>query len=213
VKRRDFITLLGGAGAAWPLAGRAQQPAKLPSIGFLVSGTPSTHGQWFAALVQRLRELGWIEGRTITIEYRWAAGSSERAAEIAAEFVRLKVDRLCGRCRRSRQRHRREPGSTKRKPHRPLGPIHRSCRQAPRTFTRDSSRFASLGDPNQYRQFRRHAGGVRGCRNGSLSRPGGRHARRPAARGCRDRVRIAQGSCGRFLCHFRSAHKHEPDSH
>jgi putative tryptophan/tyrosine transport system substrate-binding protein len=92
VKRRDFITLLGGAGAAWPLAGRAQQPAKLPSIGFLVSGTPSTHGQWFAALVQRLRELGWIEGRTITIEYRWAAGSSERAAEIAAEFVRLKVD-------------------------------------------------------------------------------------------------------------------------
>jgi putative tryptophan/tyrosine transport system substrate-binding protein len=92
VKRRDFITLLGGAGAAWPLAGRAQQPAKLPSIGFLVPGTPSTHGQWFAALVQRLRELGWIEGRTITIEYRWAAGSSERAAEIAAEFVRLKVD-------------------------------------------------------------------------------------------------------------------------
>jgi putative ABC transport system substrate-binding protein len=91
VKRRDFITLLGGA-AAWPLAVRAQQAGKLPTIGFLVPGTPSTHAQWFAALVQRLRELGWIEGRTITIEYRWAAGSSKRAAEIAAEFVRLKVD-------------------------------------------------------------------------------------------------------------------------
>ena len=92
MKRRDFITLLGGAAAAWPLAARAQQAGKVPTIGFLVPGTPSTHGQWFAALVQRLRELGWIEGRNVAIEYRWAAGSNERAAEIAAEFVRLKMD-------------------------------------------------------------------------------------------------------------------------
>jgi putative ABC transport system substrate-binding protein len=92
VKRRDFITLLGGVATAWPLAARAQQAAKVPTIGLLVPGTPSTHGQWFAALVRRLRELGWIEGGNITIEYRWAAGSSERFAEIAAEFVRLKVD-------------------------------------------------------------------------------------------------------------------------
>jgi putative ABC transport system substrate-binding protein len=84
--------LLGGAAASWPLAARAQQPANLPTIGFLVAGTPSSHGRWAAALVQRLRELGWIEGRTIAIEYRWAEGSRERAAEIAAEFVRLKVD-------------------------------------------------------------------------------------------------------------------------
>jgi putative tryptophan/tyrosine transport system substrate-binding protein len=91
MKRRAFITLLGGA-VTWPLAARAQQPAKVPTIGLLVPGTPSTHGQWFAALVRRLRELGWIEGGNITIEYRWAAGSSERFAEIAAEFVRLKVD-------------------------------------------------------------------------------------------------------------------------
>jgi putative ABC transport system substrate-binding protein len=90
-KRREFIMLLGGA-AAWPLAARAQQAAKLPTIGFLVAGTPSSHGQWVAAFVQRLRELGWIEGRTITIEYRWAEGRSERFAEIAAEFVRRKVD-------------------------------------------------------------------------------------------------------------------------
>jgi putative ABC transport system substrate-binding protein len=91
IGRRKFLATLGGA-AAWPLAARAQQAAKLPTIGFLVAGTPSSHGQWVAAFVQRLRELGWIEGRTITIEYRWAEGRSERFAEIAAEFVRRKVD-------------------------------------------------------------------------------------------------------------------------
>jgi putative ABC transport system substrate-binding protein len=91
LKRREFITLLGGA-AAWPLAARAQQAAKLPTIGFLVSGTPSSHGQWVAAFVQRLRELQWSEGRTVAIEYRWAEGRPELYNEIAAEFVRLKVD-------------------------------------------------------------------------------------------------------------------------
>jgi putative tryptophan/tyrosine transport system substrate-binding protein len=92
VKRREFITLLGGAAAAWPFAARAQQATKLPTIGFLVAGTPSSHGQWVAAFVRRLHELGWIEGRTIAIEYRWAEGRTERFAEIAAEFVRRKVD-------------------------------------------------------------------------------------------------------------------------
>src|SRR5262245_31162177 len=91
MKRRAFITLVGGA-VAWPLAAGAQQAGKVPTIGFLVAGTPSSHGQWVAVCVQRLRELGWIEGRTIAIEYRWAEGRTERAAEIAAEFVRLKVD-------------------------------------------------------------------------------------------------------------------------
>ena len=92
MRRREFITLLGGAVVAWPLAARAQQSGKLPTIGFLGSGTPAAHGQWVAAFVQRLRELGWIEGRNLTIEYRWAEGSSDRAAELAVEFVRLKVD-------------------------------------------------------------------------------------------------------------------------
>jgi putative ABC transport system substrate-binding protein len=92
LKRRDFITLLGGA-AAWPLAARAQQqPAKLPTIGFLGAATPATWSVFIAAFVRRLRELGWIEGRTIAIEYRWAEGRNERYADIAAEFVRLKVD-------------------------------------------------------------------------------------------------------------------------
>ena len=89
--RRAFITLLGGA-AAWPLAARAQHSEKLPAIGFLGSTTPSAESQRTAAFVQRLRELGWIEGRTIALEYRWGEGRPERFAEIAAEFVRLKVD-------------------------------------------------------------------------------------------------------------------------
>jgi hypothetical protein len=72
VIRREFITLLGGAAAAWPLAARAQQPAKQPTIGYLGSSTALTQGQWTAAFSQRLRELGWIEGRNIAIEYRWA---------------------------------------------------------------------------------------------------------------------------------------------
>src|SRR5215813_6392586 len=91
LKRREFLSLLGGA-AAWPLLARAQQAGQLPTIGFLVSGTPSSHAQWVVALLQRLRELGWSEGRTVAIEVRWAEGRPERFAEIAAEFVRLKVD-------------------------------------------------------------------------------------------------------------------------
>jgi putative ABC transport system substrate-binding protein len=92
VKRREFITLLGSMLTAWPLAARAQQSTKMPTIGFLGATTPSHQGQWVAALVQRLRELGWIEGRTVAIEYRWAEGRPERFAEIAAEFVQLKVN-------------------------------------------------------------------------------------------------------------------------
>jgi len=92
VKRREFITLLGGAAVGWPLAARAQQASKLPTIGFLGAATASVASQWVTAFVKRLRELGWIEGRTVAIEYRWAEGRSERYAEIAAEFVGLKVD-------------------------------------------------------------------------------------------------------------------------
>ena len=91
VRRREFITLLGGA-AAWPVAARAQQGSKLPTIGFLGTTSAVTWTPWTAAFVQRLRELGWIEDRTVAIEWRWAEGRSERFAEIAAEFVQLKVD-------------------------------------------------------------------------------------------------------------------------
>ena len=90
--RRDFITFFGSAGALWPLAARAQQVAKLPTIGFLGPNTRSSGSEWVAAFVQRLRALGWIEGRTVAIEYRWAEGHNERYTEFEAEFVRLKVD-------------------------------------------------------------------------------------------------------------------------
>ena len=91
MKRRDFIAGLCGT-AAWPVAAHAQQPAKLPTIGFLGTTTPSAWVDYVPAFVQRLRELGWVEGRTVAIEYRWAEGRNDRFGEIAAEFARLKVD-------------------------------------------------------------------------------------------------------------------------
>jgi putative ABC transport system substrate-binding protein len=84
MRRRQFIAGLGGA-IAWPLTAPAQQP-KLPTIGFLSTSSASVWQPWTAAFVQRLRELGWIEGRTVAIEYRWAEGRADRLAEFAAEF-------------------------------------------------------------------------------------------------------------------------------
>jgi putative ABC transport system substrate-binding protein len=91
MRRREFITLLGGV-TTWSLAARAQQAGKLRTIGFLGAQTASAQREWTRAFVQRLHELGWMEGRTVAIEYRWAEGRLERSAELAAELVRLKVD-------------------------------------------------------------------------------------------------------------------------
>src|SRR5262249_29239335 len=92
MKRREvLVTLLGGA-AAWPLVARAQQPPRVPTIRFLGSGTATTAGIWVAAFAQRLRELGWIENRTIKIELRWAEGRHDRSAEIATESVLLNIN-------------------------------------------------------------------------------------------------------------------------
>jgi putative ABC transport system substrate-binding protein len=88
IRRRELIAALGGA-TTWPLSARAQQ---LPTIGSFMGGTRLTSGQWVDAFVQRLRELGWIEGRTVSLDYRWAEGHNERFTEIAAELVRHKVD-------------------------------------------------------------------------------------------------------------------------
>jgi putative tryptophan/tyrosine transport system substrate-binding protein len=91
--RREFITLLGGAAAGWPIAASAQQAVgRLPTVGFLGVTTPSAQTQRTTAFVQRLRQLNWIEGRTVAIEYRWAEGRYGRFPEIVAEFIRLKVD-------------------------------------------------------------------------------------------------------------------------
>jgi putative ABC transport system substrate-binding protein len=90
MRRREFIAILGVVG--WPLVSRAQQAAKLPTIGFLGANNETFERGSTDAFVQRLRELGWIENRTVAIEYRWAEGREARFAEFAAEFVRLKVD-------------------------------------------------------------------------------------------------------------------------
>lgn len=89
MRRRDFMAAVGGV-AAWPVAASAQPAGKLPTIGFL-GADPAGFAPWTAAFVARLRELGWIDGRTVAIEYRWSEGRTERYAEIAAEFVRRKV--------------------------------------------------------------------------------------------------------------------------
>src|SRR5215469_15749154 len=89
LRRRAFITLLGGA--AWPLAARGQQAGKLPTVGILGSSL-AAFSYWLPALLQRLHELGWIENRTMAIEYRWTEGHNERYAQLAAELVRQKVD-------------------------------------------------------------------------------------------------------------------------
>jgi putative ABC transport system substrate-binding protein len=93
MQRRDFIKVAAaGAATAWPLVARAQRAAKLPTIGVLGTTSPTAWGPWNAAFLQRLGELGWTAGRTVAIEYRWAEGRDERYVEIAAEFIRLKVD-------------------------------------------------------------------------------------------------------------------------
>src|SRR5437764_2572197 len=93
MRRRKLLVLAAGAAALLTLAARAQTaPDRRPTIGLLTAGAPATHGRWVNAFVQRLHELGWVDGRTITIEYRWAEGHSDRYAQIAAEFVRLNVD-------------------------------------------------------------------------------------------------------------------------
>ena len=91
MKRRAFIAGLGSA-AAWPFVARAQLPKKMPTIGFLGSATPETWKSWVAAFEERLGQHGWVSGRTIAIEYRWAEGRPERYAELAGDLVRMKVD-------------------------------------------------------------------------------------------------------------------------
>ena len=147
MRRREFITLLGGAAVRGP-ASKAQQTG-IPTVGFLGTGSSSGWHPWIAAFVQRLNELGWIDGRTITFEYRWGEGRRERFAEIAGEFVRLKVnvivtggsavpaaqagdightDRLHFGDGPDWRRPNCEPVATRRERHRIIEPRGRSCR-------------------------------------------------------------------------------------
>jgi len=166
IARRKFLATLAGAAAAWPLAARAQQPAKLPTIGLVGGAIPSTQGAWITAFVQRLRELGWIENRAVAIEVRWAEGRNERYSEIAAEFVRLKVDVIVTQGtpatiaakqvtsvipslrwsrRPGRYRLGRKSGATRGQRHRPVESASRCFREAPRTLARARARSAPVG--------------------------------------------------------------------
>jgi putative ABC transport system substrate-binding protein len=89
MKRRKFITLVGGA-TVWSFTASAQQAGKIPTIGVL-GGNSAVWGPWTAAFSERLAQLGWIDGRTVTIEYRWSEGRPERVGEAAADFVRQNV--------------------------------------------------------------------------------------------------------------------------
>ncbi|MBR0716941.1 ABC transporter substrate-binding protein [Bradyrhizobium liaoningense] len=91
MRRREF-TIAFAAIAAWPITSHAQQAKKLPVIGFLGAATPAVANSWVAAFTKRLAELGWIDGRSIIIEYRWAESRPERYSQIAEEFVAAKVD-------------------------------------------------------------------------------------------------------------------------
>src|SRR5665213_2957829 len=92
MRRRAFLRLAGGVPLVWACASRAQQAGRVPTVGFLGTTTPSAQNAWTSAFIERMRELGWVEGRTVSFEFRWAQGRAERYADIAAEFVRLKVD-------------------------------------------------------------------------------------------------------------------------
>jgi putative ABC transport system substrate-binding protein len=93
MRRREFVLTFAGLGVSgWPTIASAQQAAKSPTIGFMGAGTPAGWKDWTSAFQQRIRELGWVEGRNLMIEYGWAEGSADRYLEIASEFAKLKVD-------------------------------------------------------------------------------------------------------------------------
>src|SRR5215472_12519352 len=201
VRRREFITLLGSAAAGWPLAARAQQAAKLPTIGLVGGAIPSTQGVWIAALVQRLRELGWLENRTVAIEVRWAEGRNERYSEIVAEFVRLKVDVIV------------TQGTPATIAAKQVKSVDRYRCQAPRNLARDCSWSSQVGDFGECWQSRFGVRDARGSGSGQRPWRRSRHLRNSTSGGYRACLRGVQGPRGCTLRRERPPLKQQSRSH
>ena len=214
MKRRAFIAGLGSVGIMSRVC-RGQQ--KVPTIGLLGANTPAVQSRWTAALIQRLHEHGWIEGRTVAIEARWAEGRDERYAEIAAEFVRLKVDVILTHATpatlAAKQATSAIPivfaaagnpigtglrsgfGETGRKCDWPFPSANRYGWQASGVVARNRSPAPHIGDHDQCSQPQ-----LRGGSSGTLcccprARPRSRDSRCPARGRHRAGFRSAQGSC------------------
>src|SRR5262245_20485677 len=110
MRRRDFITLASGAAAAWPLEARAQQPAKMPTIGFVGGDSPDSFGVILRAFRLGLRATGFIEGQNVAIEYHWTEGRNDRLPALAADAVRSQVAVIVAPTTPSVVRQRRRPG-------------------------------------------------------------------------------------------------------
>ena len=186
--------MLMSATSAWPLSARARRAGKLPTVGFL-GASLSIESQRVAAFVQRLRELGWIDGRNVAIDYRWAEGRNERYAEAAAELVRLKVDIIVTVATPATLAAKEattvipivfgaasdpvgtglveNSGATRRQHHRSVKSDN-GCRwEEARIPARDCAQSAPIGDLDECRQSRRCDGHGRGPGSGPQARPGG----------------------------------------
>src|SRR5215813_1663825 len=233
LNRRDFISCLGGA-AAWPLAAHAQQPGKLRTIAYFGTSTPAAQSQWTAAFVQRLRELGWIEGRTVAVEYRWAQGRTERYDEIAAELVRLNVDVIVTTVPTvAALKHATsvipivfalgsDPvgGGLVGSLARPGGNVTGLSTQATDLASKRVEllrevvpQLGTARDLGQYRPSPNRAGDARGRGRGANVRTASHSIGNTPRGGHRPRPRVAQGSCASALCLYRSAHNDQPGEH
>ena len=216
MRRREFITLLGGAAAAWPLAARAQQPAKLPTIGFLGVRHACGRANGPPPSCSGLRELGWIEGRNVAIEYRWAEGRTERLPRSRPSSSGSRSTSLSRSepAQRSQQSRRPRPSrSSSRLAADPVGtglvaslarpggnvtglslPGSRSCWQAARTLARGRPSVSAGWRSWPMPAIRSRAGDARGSGSGrARSASKSSHARNPARGGYRARLRGAQG--------------------